>query len=120
MKGLAIFFFIVCGIMFFLTIIVTFQTWIALFGEVGGTLFSIFVFPVAIIGAPIADLIIRDNWLALLSYLWYALTYGAYALALWLYSKAVTKEEERRVEKEYARRYLESIAHQDQDELDEN
>jgi hypothetical protein len=111
MKGLAIFLYVIFGILAISTFVGVIQIWGDIFDSIiAGVLFSIFVFFIAITGAPIANASINHDWTYILGgYLWYALLYGIVFLATWLYEKAEQRKEKRLLEKEYVQRYIESL-----------
>ncbi len=110
MKGLAIFLWVIAGIFGILIVIGTFETWIKFFGAVGGSLFSVFLFPIAVAGQPIGDGIVRHNFLVIITgYIGYGITYGLIILGAWLYGKAQKREGKRLLARESSKSYLEPI-----------
>lgn len=118
MKVCSIILYIIFGILALSTYIGVIQIWGNIFDStVAGVLFSIFVFFIAITGAPIANASIQHDWTYILfGYIWYGVLYGLVLLATWLWDRAQVEKErigdkklERALEKEYAQRYLESL-----------
>ena len=105
MRFLSILTFIAAFIVFVtLVLIPTIFTWNALFGTVGGILFSIFLFPVAVMGYPIVILVAGlatglggtfSIAAAVIGYVTIALVIGLWCLSGWLGEKAEENERER-------------------------
>jgi hypothetical protein len=95
-------FILACAVGLFLALLPAIFTWATLFDSmVGGILFSIFLFPIAILGYPIVILIaglatgvgvLGSVAAAVVGYILIAATIGLFFLAGWLWGKAEGRE----------------------------
>lgn len=90
MKVFAVLSGTIAGILSLIVIIWTFWAWITLWGA-GGAIFSVFLFPVAVLGFPLANLLfLSGDWASLLDYL-----FIAGALAMWMLMHWFNEKHER-------------------------
>ena len=106
MKVLSTAVYVLAGILTLFCLIDTFIVWIELW-DVAGAVFSALVLPLAFIAHPIGRAMSTGNWVDIVAgYFRIGVMFGLWYLGVYLSEKA----EERKQEKEYAKRYIESLS----------